>query len=786
MPGAAPADSIDRPGEGPLEITADHLEYDGEHELYIAAGRVRVVQGDRTLDADWAAFSSQTNLGVASGHVRVVRDGDVLQADFFEFEVDTLEGVVFGADLDVGSNNFLITARELAKTGPDTYRLRDGTFTTCRCPDDGRLPWKLRARKGEFEIGGYAKTRNTTVDVLGVPALWLPWAIFPIKTERTSGLLFPEFSFGGTNGFEFGVPVFWAAHDQLNVILTPSYLSKRGFKADLGFEYVLGERSSGRLYGSFIHDTEVADAPLNRRLFSPNRWAAVWNHDQYLPGDWRFKADVKLVSDNLYTTDFDDLERYRNYRYVESSLFAFNHFGSDGRFGATGAVRWADDQQAADQIDRDPFLLQRLPDIALDVLPGSTPLLGGLVTSMGTDYTYFTSRKEADEYLGVRGQGVFVDVGFDALPDSREIGSGADPYDDNQRASPFVFPDGNGLFDEGEPLNDRGHRFSLHPRIAYPVRLLDRFELHPEVGYYETLYSTADDGFSQRGLVTARVDLKTRLAGTLDLRITEPVRHLMEPRVSWTYVQDREASQLDTPFFVPPTRVPQEFLRQMEPENIVLDTADFIPKANLLTFGFANRFYRKDRKGLERLVADVTVSAGYDFARKNWARFNVDGATFPLRGVRTRFMLSVDPGKARIEEGLMEASTSLPTFRWFRGGAVGLGYRFRRELPFFYDNRAGLPLTYDPNPDINEVSQIGAFTRLRLGPRWMLSYAFSYSLAGNILLQNRGGVSYTSKCKCWQVAVEVLQDRVRDVQFRVGFSLLGLGDGSSTTNPLFR
>ena len=40
-------------------------------------------------------------------------------------------------------------------------------------------------------------------------------------------------------------------------------------------------------------------------------------------------------------SDFEDLRRYRNYRYVESSLFVFNHFGVDGRFGATGAVRWA-------------------------------------------------------------------------------------------------------------------------------------------------------------------------------------------------------------------------------------------------------------------------------------------------------------------------------------------------------------------------------------------------------------------------------------------------------------
>lgn len=710
------ADGFEGEPEGLLEVTADRLEYDNKKKLYVAAGRVRVVQADRSLDADWLAFSSQTKLGVASGHVRVVHGKDVLLADFFEFNVDTLEGVVFAGDLDNGEGEFLVRARQLAKTGEDCYELRDGTFTTCRCPEGKRLPWTLRAKHARFDIGGYATTRNTTVEVLGVPVLWLPWAIFPIKAKRQSGLLFPEFRLGGNNGFQIGVPIFWAAHDRLNATFTPEYLSKRGFKPRLDLEYVQGQRSGGRLQGSFIRDDVTADEAPSTREFSPNRWSLIWNHDQHLPADWRFKADVKLASDFRYARDFEDLERYRNYRHLESSVFAFNHFGADGRFGATAAVRWADDQQVAGS----PFLLQRLPELRFDILPAVVTQLPGLVASMPTNYTYFSS------------------------------------FGDKRVGRP------NG-----------GSRLFFHPRLAYPVRLFDRFELHPEIGYYETLYQPNGASFSQRGLVTARVDLRSRIDGKLKLPFLKPLRHLIEVSARWTYVQDREASQGDSDTLFVPRDVSQEFLRQLEPENIVLDPSDDIPHANLLTVGFGNRIYSPRGKGPQRLLADVTFSAGYDFARDRWARLNVDGATFPRGGVRTRFMLSVDPNEAQIEEALMEAATALPERGWFEGGAVGMSYRFRRELPTF--------------ADIDRVSQIGLFTRLELGPRWTLSYAFNYSLAGGLLLQNRGGLAYTSACHCWKLAIEARQDRTRGVEFRVGFTLLGLGDAAAaTTRPLIR
>ena len=65
--------------DDPFEITADRIDYDGERDLYVATGNVRVVQPERSLRARWVAFSTLTRIGVAEGEVELL-DGDVLEA----------------------------------------------------------------------------------------------------------------------------------------------------------------------------------------------------------------------------------------------------------------------------------------------------------------------------------------------------------------------------------------------------------------------------------------------------------------------------------------------------------------------------------------------------------------------------------------------------------------------------------------------------------------------------------------------------------------------------------
>jgi len=735
--------------DAPLEITADTIVYEGERELYVAEGNVRVVQEQRSIEADWVVFSSRTRRGIAAGDVVVVDGEEVLEARFIDFNIDSLQGVCFETRLDTGPDGFKVGAQELEKTGDKTYHVQQGVFTTCRCPsEDDQEPWKIVVEEGDVRLGGYAQVKKTTVDVLGIPTLWLPWLIFPVKTERESGVLLPDFGMSKRSGFQVGLPLFWAARDNVNVLVTPNYLQKRGVQAELEIETVYGSRSATEFYLAYIHDTHKDfDDPKNR-------WGAALASDTFLPAEWRLRADIRLISDNDYVEDFREFARFRRDRFLESQAFGFRHFGDDGRMGVTLSGIYTDDIQARGSDvddDRDRYLLQRFGAARFDQLSGRSRLLPGLVTHLGTEFINFypLDRPQEDEQLaGQIVEAYFVDVGVDGRPNTGDFG------------------EGDTAFQEGELLADYGQRLILHPRIAYPLRLWDALELYPEVGYQQTLYRSENRDFQERGLFTARLDVTSRLYRDLDLPLLPPVTHLLEPKLSWALVQQRE--QKGNPVFVPRTATPQLRVRQLALDNVVLDTADRIEAANMVKLGLGNRFYMGGGAGrAASMRVEVELSGLYDFSNRDAARLVLDGRTSFATGMASNFSLSLDPKTGKLDEGLLGVAIFVPpAFRVLRGGVVGARYRYLRQIPRLDDSYAG---------EYERVSQISADMRLGLGRNWSVGYGATYSLEQQNLLVNQGFLEYTSKCGCWAVGADFGDDSTRGFQFNFRYTLLGFG-----------
>ena len=76
--------------------------------------------------------------------------------------------------------------------------------------------------------------------------------------------------------------------------------------------------------------------------------------------------------------------------------------------------------------------------------------------------------------------------------------------------------------------------------------------------------------------MTARADLSMRIRGSLF-----GAAHTMEPVVGWAFV-DPVSETGTIPRFTPRTAVPQQRLRQLDLDNVVLDSADRVRKANRL------------------------------------------------------------------------------------------------------------------------------------------------------------------------------------------------------------
>ncbi len=763
-----------------FEITADRIDYEQKRNLYVAQDHVRLAQSNRSLKARWVAFSTETRIGVAEGDVELLDGTDVLRADFMVFDVDTLQGMLFQGALDAGGQGFQVRAREMIRTGKNTFTLRDGVFSTCRCEPGERLPWQLRAGTADVELGGYGKIKNSTFEVLGVPVLWIPWAMFPVKNERETGLLLPDFAFGGRGGAEFGIPFFWAAHPQVNVTLTPRYFSERGFKQDAEIEYVIGQESEGALFVSGLAD--ALRAPNGS--FGRSRWAALWEHDQWLPGGLRWQTDLNLSSDNLYSDDFRELRLFKTFRFVESTTNVARDFGSTGSYGAMVAARYADDHEGSTFNDADEYLLQRFAEVRGDVLPGAAVGPLGLEARFDSELIHFsglrTTESELNSFLTrptdvpadvedllVRRDARFYDIGFNRRfdgppPDGVPINGEAD-----------------GIFQPGEPLADRGTRVVLHPRIARPFKIGRMLEFAPEVGWQQALYQSSGQKFAERGLITARAEFRGRLARDYFGKEGVALRHVIEPRLGWALVSQRR--QRGNPLFVPSPSVAQTRLRALSLENVTRNPSDRVEAANQIVFGLGQRFFVRSGEGrAPRLAGDLITAIDWDFADGGGlGDILVEGRLFPIGPLSGRVRGAFNPETVAVKEGEAEVNVRLPVPRWLANNAnIGARYRYLRRLPLFFETvRGDLSTQRIGNSELNQLDLSG---RIEFSARIRVTYRSVYSLVDNEFIRNLGVIEYVSKCKCWGVGASVNHERRQG--FGGGFEIRFLGLGEEKSN----
>jgi lipopolysaccharide assembly outer membrane protein LptD (OstA) len=522
---------------------------------------------------------------------------------------------------------------------------------------------------------------------------------------------------------------------------------------------VAGEDSGGESVFAYGHDEEIDSDSLDEP-FDRDRWLTAGIHEWFLPLGTRFQTDFAFASDNDVPLDFQQFSSKRADRFLESVASLSRPFGATGRFGGIGSAFFAEDFQSPDDLDRDDSILQRLPQLSMVALAGSVPHVPLLRPSLDAEYIRF--EQDDRPYGGAQG---FVDTGVDGVRNADERVTGPGLAGDRHADNAAIFPggtEGDGVFQEGELLTDAGNRVILQPRMAAPFRLGRFAEVYPEVGWHQTFYDTRQQSSEQRGLLTGRVDLRSRLRRSF----SGDVAHLVEPFAGWAYVSPD--SQSGNPLLLPATALPQDRIRSLDLDAVTRDSADRIGRANRLSFGVTQRLFGDGSEG-RWIEADATLQGLYDFESDDWENVWVDGRLTP-RGVGTlRFNLGVDTDQGRVDEGLGE-------WRWRHndGHTVAVTYRFLRNIPdVFEDFGTG---RFDDDHDERRVEQVAGDFRLALTRQVSLAYRMSYSFATDRLLGNTGVVEYFSKCECWALGVEVSEDRARGFEVKLLYRLIGLGN----------
>jgi LPS-assembly protein len=364
-----------RLSSGPVNITARDLEYDRERNVYTATGDVEIVQGTSTLTADRVLLDDNTKDAFAEGHVVFQDQGDVVNAEKMTYNLTTAKGTIEHGKIFVKNGNFYLSGDEMEKTGESTYIVRKGEFTTCGWD---KPAWSFSARDVDLTIGGYATAKHATFSVAGHKVLYFPWGIYPVKTERQSGFLLPEFRLSSRDGAIFRDAYFWAIDKDKDATFFGDWIQKRGVKPGMEYRYALSENTVGTWYGSFIDDNS----------YGHSRYELKGTHEQKL-AELTLKADVRHVSDNDYLKDLGTSLVDRSLNSLRSVLFAEQPLA---RSLLTGGVTYFQDLGTRETSN----IYQYLPTVSY--FTEYLPLVGNrFYTGLTSDFTGFY-REKGDQY----------------------------------------------------------------------------------------------------------------------------------------------------------------------------------------------------------------------------------------------------------------------------------------------------------------------------------------------------------------------------------------------------
>ena len=290
----------------PALLVAEQVHYDDKNAVATAAGNVEIVQGENILRADRVVYDLNSDVVKATGHVSILQpSGDVFFADNAVLTRKMQQGVVnnFKARL---KDNALFVARQGNKVSKSVTKLDTLAFSPCKVCKPGpgekaKAPlWQMRARKATIDDEAKRVSyRDAFFDVYGIPVMYTPYFSHATPDAPSqSGLLMPQYFHASDLGSVVKMPVYLSLAPDMDMTLTPWYLS--GEKPLLAGEFrKLFERGSLKINGAFT-DTYNRDTSGNVIPGTQSR-GYIEAHGNYRLSDvWTAGLDAERTTDNTF------------------------------------------------------------------------------------------------------------------------------------------------------------------------------------------------------------------------------------------------------------------------------------------------------------------------------------------------------------------------------------------------------------------------------------------------------------------------------------------------------
>ena len=771
----------DTPTGTDIDVKAPSVSFDQERQVVVGSGGVLISGPGGRAQAESASVNLETKEAELQDRVLFTTGEGTISARAAQVNLDRETGSFAGAEFRLEEGNYGIAADAAEKLSEIEYQLEDASLSTCQClepeqeeqegQEKAAPPWQLRCRRAHITQEGYAHTYDTRMEVLGVPLFYTPWLAFPVKQERTSGLLVPTWGYSGEDGLQLKLPLFMVLDDQTDLTLTPfiETETRRGAALDFREAFSLNNNASAR----FLYSDEsprdgdlrgtvvdgLADPELDEegRFDEENRYGGFYKQLWRTPGGAAvpasFISDVRYVSDDLFLRELDDEPGIGN----REDLFVTSTVALRANPVDFVSTELSGEYNQSVSETPDDEVLQRLPEFTASALRSFRPFgfnsYGAkVVTSVRAQAVEFQRDLGYDGFRGYVNPGVSVPFHYkNYFNSSVDVGMYQTVYDLDDRLD----------LDTGEEIDGSQDRQVWRFRYSVGTALERVYGLEPG-NWLSTL-----TGYGSRNQ---------------DLSLAR-LKHTIEPLVSYTYVPD--SSQDDLPLFDSYDRMRERSLfrygvktslygrflpRHAGPERIQEVTPRIEDLPGLATVRPFSEYGIPEplgfgaegsslRQGEVRELATFGVFQTYDYKedtedndpdRLGFSDLNAMVGVYPT----SYFGLMADTNYG-LEQSDVSSWSLMTHLKDDRGDAVRARYTYVEE----------------------EVSQIEGHLELQLTDRYRLGYYSRYDELESEFIESAVALRILSACNCWHVDLG-FSDRINPDREQVSlrFTFTGLGD----------
>ncbi len=311
-PAVATGSSLDE--DQPVHLDADQLEYNQQSGEYQAVGEVVLRQGEMTLFADEVWWHPETGQARARGNVRLLDPTGEMTGEELSLELDSGRGRLSYGTIFLRDRNLHVTGDSIERLSPVDYRIEQGEFTTC----DGDNPaWKFRVSDLEVTLGKFARGRHARFYLKNIPVFYTPYVLYPVQTERESGLLMPRYGYSENRGWQLSAAYYQVLAQNQDMTFYLDYFADLGIGKGLEYRYAF-RRQEGE--GKIYHVSGFNEGE--------NALAIDWRNQGWLPGKIRSVAAVEYVDDEDYFSRFGEVAGEYNKDKTESKIFLSRAWGN--------------------------------------------------------------------------------------------------------------------------------------------------------------------------------------------------------------------------------------------------------------------------------------------------------------------------------------------------------------------------------------------------------------------------------------------------------------------------